>query len=412
MAASIVLLMLVVWSPEAGANEAPVVSNVQAVQRNDDSGFVDITFDLFDADGDAMTLQLFLSDDGGVTFPIECLSLTPPPGSSFTSGNNRSLIWDARADYPDYDGDYHVRVQADDGQSSPPPGTFVLIPAGSFTMGSPLDELGRHPDEQQHEVTLTRSFYVQTTEVTNQQYVAMAQFAYDNDPPLVTATSSSLQDNQDGSTQELLDLDSGYCEISFSGGVFTVDSGKENHPVKGVTWYGSACYCDWMSLQADLPKAYDHSGDWSCNAGDPYNAEGYRLPTEAEWEYACRAGSITALANGEITVLTCGYDPVLAEIGWYCGNDEGWPSPVAQKIDNAWGLFDMHGNLYEWCNDWYRTYGGDETDPIGSGSGDYRMIRGGHWNDYALYCRSAERDVGIPSSIRSHIGFRPVRSTF
>ncbi|MCP4545965.1 MAG: formylglycine-generating enzyme family protein [bacterium] len=392
------------------ANEAPVVSNVQVFQRTDGSGLVDITFDLYDADGDAMTLQLLLSEDGGATFPIECLSLTPPSGSSFSSGSNRSLIWDARADYPEHEGGYHVRVQADDGQSSPP-GTFVPIPAGSFTMGSPPDELGRSSNETQHEVILTTPFSMQNTEVTNQQYADMAQWAYDHDPPLVTASNSSLRDNLDGSTQELLDMDGFSCEISFSGGVFTVDSGMENHPVKELTWYGSARYCDWLSLQEGLPRAYDHGGNWSCNGGDPYSAQGYRLPTEAEWEYACRAGSTTAFANGEITELSCGYDPVLDEIGWYCGNADS-SHLVGQLITNGWNLSDMSGNLWEWCNDWYGSYGGDETNPTGLVSGSVRVLRGGSWDRDANRCRSAYRDAGSPYAGSLRRGFRPVRSIF
>ncbi|MCP4545967.1 MAG: formylglycine-generating enzyme family protein [bacterium] len=394
------------------ANTPPVISDVSSIQRVDDSGLVDITFDLFDADGDAMTLQLFLSEDGGATFPVECLLLTPPPGSSFTSGSNRSLIWDARLDYAGHEGEYHVRIQVNDSQYSPPD-TFVLIPAGGFTMGSPEDELGRDSDEVQHEVILTTSFSMQNTEVTNQQYAGMVQWAYDHDPPLVIASSSSLQDNLDGSTEGLLNLNDDDCMISFSGGIFIVDSGKENHPVMEVTWFGSARYCDWLSLIEGLPRAYEHSGDWSCNGGDPYGAQGYRLPTEAEWEYACRAMSTTAFANGPITYTNCSpLDSVLDVIGWYCGNHEGWTSPVGQKISNAWGLYDMHGNLYEWCNDWYGSYNGDETDPTGLASGDYRVIRGGYWYDGALLCRSACQGAYGPSFSSSSIGFRPVvRST-
>jgi len=283
---------------------------------------------------------------------------------------------------------------------------MVNIPAGSFVMGSPDSEPGHGGYETEHTVTLTNSFYMSETEVTNQQYADLAQWAYDNG--YCSSSSSSLTDNLDGSTQELLDLDDGHCEISFNGSTFTVDAGKENHPVKEVTWYGSVAYCDWLSLQEGLTRAYNHA-DWQCNSNAPYSANGYRLPTEAEWEYACRAGSTTAFANGQITDTFCN-DPVLDAIGWYCGNAGGWTHPVAELIPNAWGLYDMHGNLYEWCNDWYGSYSGDITDPVGASSGSYRVLRGGSWSYDAQFCRSANRDYFNPYSGNYVFGFRFVRS--
>lgn len=289
------------------------------------------------------------------------------------------------------------------------PDGFVLIPAGTFTMGSPAVEPGRSSDEVQHTVALTTPFYMSITEVTNAQYAALAQWALDHDPPLVTATSSSLQDALDGSTQELLDLDDEDCDISFSGGVFTVDTGKEDHPALEVSWYGSVAYCDWLSLQVDLARAYDH-GTWECNNHDPYDAQGYRLPTEAEWEYACRAGSETAFTNGEITNIECD-DPALEQIGWYCGNANDWTHPVGQLLANVFGLYDIHGNLVEWCNDWYGGYGGDVTDPAGPDSGTDRVLRGGSWSYDAENCRSAVRYDSVPDYTGFSYGFRPVRST-
>jgi formylglycine-generating enzyme required for sulfatase activity len=291
---------------------------------------------------------------------------------------------------------------------------FVLIDDGSFLMGAPEEELGTESDEHpQHTVTLTRSFYLQSTEVTNEQYRQMAQWAYDRG--YATATSSSLRDALDGSTQELLDLDGSYCEITFSNGTFGLrDAGygiNPDHPVKWVTWFGSAAYCDWLSLHAGLPRAYNHS-TWQCNGNSPYTAAGYRLPTEAEWEYACRAGSTTAFANGPITYIGCSpVDPVLNQIGWFCGNDQRWTSAVGQKSPNAWGLYDMHGNIWEWCNDFYSSYSsGPISDPVGPASGSYRMTHGGGWNFSARTCRSANRSWGNPDYSYDYYGFRPARS--
>jgi len=287
---------------------------------------------------------------------------------------------------------------------------FVLIPTGTFVMGAPDDELGSDADEwPQHSVTLTKDFYIQTTEVTNQQYRDMAQWAFDNG--YCTATESGLLDALDGSTQELLDLDGYACEISYSEGFFTIEPGKENHPVKEVSWFGSVAYCDWLSLQAGLPRAYDHS-NWQCDENNPYMAVGYRLPTEAEWEYSCRAGSSTGFSSGQVTNTECD-DPVLDEIGWYCGNAGESTHPVGQHLPNAWGVYDMHGNHWEQCNDWkddnyYDT--SPDTDPTGPGGGMSRVARGGSWHSVARACRSAARGSGPPDISQGDISFRPVRT--
>jgi len=288
------------------------------------------------------------------------------------------------------------------------PPDFILIPAGAFTMGSPEDEYGHSFNETQHAVTLTTPFYVSATEVTNQQYADLAQWAYDQG--YCTATSSSLQDALDGSTEELLDLD-GLCEISFSGGVFTVDPGKEDHPVLDVSWYGSVAYCDWLSLSEGLSRAYDH-GTWECNGHDPYNAVGYRLLTEAEWEYACRAGTQTPFHTGECldAGTEANYDGRYPYPGCPSGPYVSWPLPVGSYPANGLGLYDMHGNLYEWCNDWYGLYGGDEVDPPGPEAGSYRVVRGGYWDNNARNCRSASRRYYYHGSSYYYLGFRLARS--
>jgi len=284
---------------------------------------------------------------------------------------------------------------------------FAQIPAGSFTMGSPPDELGRDSNETQHTVTLTTPFEIFTTEVTNQQYAVLAQWAFDAGH--CTTTGSSLLDALDGSNTELLSLGDLDCEISFSSGIFTVDAGQEDHPVKEVTWYGAVAYCDWLSMLADLPRAYNHS-TWLCNGNAPYIAQGYRLPTEAEWEYACRAGSGTAFANGEITDTDCN-DPVLNEIGWYCGNADGWSQLVGQLIANDFDLYDMHGNIWEWCNDRYAGYGEDVIDPVGGSPNSSCVVRGGNWNYFAIGCRSACRLAFYPDTSYYSIGFRLAKSS-
>jgi formylglycine-generating enzyme required for sulfatase activity len=284
---------------------------------------------------------------------------------------------------------------------------FVFIPAVTFTMGSPTTEPERWDDEAQHQVTLTHGVYVQTTEVTNQQYRDMAQWAYDHG--YVTATSTFLYDNLDGSTQILKCLGSEYYEMTFSAGVFSCIN--PTHPVKYVTWYGSVAYCDWLSLQQGLTRAYDHS-TWQCNSGNPYTAAGYRLPTEAEWEYACRAGTQTPFNTG--SCLDAGteanYRGSYPYTGCPTGPYVGWTVPVGNYPANAFGLYDMHGNEWEWCNDWFSLYDGTVTDPVGPGAGSYRVFRGGSWAGYAQGCRSAVRLDEDPYLAIYYLGFRPVRT--
>lgn len=288
---------------------------------------------------------------------------------------------------------------------------LVLIQVGSFSMGAPEDEPGFLGDEALHPVTLTNNFQIYNTEVTNQQYADLAQWALEQGYCAITGTR--LYDNLDGSNLELMVMDEGEDgEISFNGSEFIIDAGLENHPVKEINWFGAASYCDWLSMKESLPRAYNHTDptSWKCNGGDPYAARGYRLPTEAEWEFACRAGSSSAFSGGNITETGCGHEPSLVDQGWYCGNADGWTHPVARLNPNAFGIYDMHGNVWEWCNDWYdNTYEDEEIDPVGPASRRYKALRGGGWSDAARRCRSASRRNPSPHlGINGRYGFRYV----
>ena len=231
--------------------------------------------------------------------------------------------------------------------------TFKLIPAGTFTMGSPTGEPGRFDDETQHTVTLTKSFYMQTTEVTQGQW-----------KKLMGSNPSS----------------------------FTTCG--EDCPVEKVSWDDAQAYIAKLNQRG----------------------EGiYALPTEAQWEYAARAGSTTAFYNGGITsypdMYDCNYDGNPNAIAWYCYNSDLETHPVAQKTPNAWGLFDMSGNVSEWCSDWYGDYpSGSVTDPTGPQTGIGRVQRGGNWGSAARRCRSASRLGGGPDDRYSYLGFRLARA--
>jgi formylglycine-generating enzyme required for sulfatase activity len=302
--------------------------------------------------------------------------------------------------------------------SIPPPPGMVQVPAGVFTMGDGEAYCG----VDQREVTLTRDFYLDQREVTNQEYMEAVQWAYDSG--YVTATATSVRDNLDGSTQELLDLDDEDCEIQFDGaGTFYLREAPSSyaqdaypggynpadHPVKEVTWYGAASYCDWLSLQEGLARAYQHTGNWACNGGDPYGAEGYRLPTDAEWEYAAQWDDERIYPWGDEA-------PDCSRANFYHTDFcVGWTSPVGSYPDApaSLGLSDMAGNVWEWCNDWHACDLGTSpaTDPTGPGSGTQSVLRGGNWIYSGADMRCASRDYGdTRDDSEYYSGFRTSRT--
>jgi len=254
------------------------------------------------------------------------------------------------------------------------PEGYVRVEAGTFTMGSPESEELREAGEAQHSVTLTRPFCLKATEVTQAEFEAVT--GYDNS---------------------------------------AADSCGETCPAEKVRWMEATAYCNQLSRSQGLPECYTCTGtieDLTLKcvpSGDPYACLGYRLPTEAEWEYAARAGTTTAIPPGELGLVGFCEATGLDGYGWYCGNAASGPKPVAQKAANAWGLYDMAGNVSEWCHDELGEYPtGAVTDPLGDGDGE-RVLRGGGYDSNPEACRSAARTSSLPGyAVESH-GFRPVR---
>ncbi|MFN8547073.1 MAG: SUMF1/EgtB/PvdO family nonheme iron enzyme [Candidatus Eisenbacteria bacterium] len=345
------------------------------------SGSVVVTYTVTDAQGDANDFAVsFWSADVG---PRAATLSATSAGSIDAQGHlvdvepgTHTFTWASVDDYALHSGAMRLemswvvggesvlRVARTDPfvlENGPPPpvGGFVLIPAGRFTMGSPFGELSRYNDETQHEVTLTRAFYLLDHEVTQAEWRE------------VTGTNPS----------------------HFAG---------DNRPVEGVSWFDCINFCNAKSDQDGLQRAYVVNGtDVSCD----FTKNGYRLPTEAEWEYACRAGTTTAFCNGGITNL--GADPNMDLIGWCFYNSHQVIHDVKTwKRPNAWGLYDMSGNEWEWCWDWYAVYSGAVTDPAGPASGSLRVSRGGGWDSGAQDCRSAYRSGADPNEHSHDLGFR------
>ncbi len=240
---------------------------------------------------------------------------------------------------------------------------MVLVESGTFMIGSPEDEQDRDADEGPvKQVTLTKNLYIGKYEVTQAQYETVM--------------------GENPAREHGIGL---------------------NYPVYRVSWFEAAQFCNRLSEMKGLTPVYTESGEWPANM----NANGYRLPTEAEWEYACRAGSNTRFYWGD--------DPNYTDIdnyAWYSFNSNNMSHEVGQKIPNNFGLYDMSGNLWEWCSDWYAgDYTNlDQIDPTGPDSDSNRVDRGGSWGNLPMELRSANRGRFDPLfDISSLVGFRVVR---
>lgn len=191
---------------------------------------------------------------------------------------------------------------------------------------------------------------------------------------------------------------------------------KPNNPVELVSWYDAAKFCNALSQMEGWQPVYTESRDWPTEI----NANGYRLPTEVEWEYACRAGTTTSFSFGD--ALECydtgsNYCEIADQYMWWCGNEiSGWLESVSKevglKLPNPWGLYDMHGNVWEWCNDWWcDPYDrGDQVDPINQSSISLKILRGGKWDENLWYCRSAFRYRHSAEITYYGFGFRVTRT--
>jgi len=330
----------------------PVVSNVRASQRSDGTGMVDVWYDLSSAAGPCM-VSLCFSNNNGVNWnvlPAQSL-LQGDYGNGITNGVNKHITWDAGRDRPQtYWPQTKAKVTASEtGQSitimlpGSVPLVMMRIPAGQFTMGSSYDPPWSSSSEAPaHTVNMSYDFYLGKFEVTQEQWWA-------------------IMGNNPSSHQ------------------------GAGLPVENISW---------NTIQTFITNL---------------NGLGYgtfRLPSEAEWEYACRAGSNTRWCFGDDEAQLTNY-------AWYSANSSSQTHPVGTKLANAWGLYDMHGNVYEWVQDWYHSnYTGAPTDGSAweSPTGTSRVLRGGNCIYSSSYCRSAYRYFYYPDYALSNFGFRLLRT--
>ena len=409
----ITTVLAAMWVTMAVAADVTVsVTNVVSRQRYPWNGLVDIDCEVVCSDP-ATNVNLYLSakdNAAGKSLPVRRVRLEG--ATAFTNalevkaGKHR-VTWDAGADAPNVvSGDVTIEVQALAGTGNylvidvsggpnaasypvsylgaEPQGgwgdeyktsniVMRLIQPGTFTMGSPDGEVGRDSDEVQHEVTISQPFYMGVFEVTQKQY----ELVMDSKP-------------------------------SYYKG--------DMRPVEYVSWNtirGNSSTYNWPNVKTVDSNTF--MGRLRAKTG----LDGFDLPTEAQWEYACRAGTTTALNNGK-DLKSQSHDSAMDEVGRYdynCnygllfadhkGGYDNNHTTVGSYMPNEWGLYDMHGNVWEWCLDWYGSYQVPaDPDPVGPASGSARVLRGGSWFYHAQYCRSANRHYPYPSYSNILYGFR------
>jgi len=246
---------------------------------------------------------------------------------------------------------------------------MVLVEKGSFTMGDTWGD-GSSDEKPTHKVTFTYDFHIGKYEVTFDEYDAFCE-----------ATGKSSADYENW--------------------------GKGSRPVINVSWNDAIAYCNWLSEKEKLPKAYDSKGNLLDKDGrvttDVTKVLGYRLPTEAEWEYAARGGKHNS------PYKYSGSDNV-SDVAWYNSNSGSKTQKVGNKAPNELGIYDMSGNVREWCSDWYGSYSSSaQTNPYNN-SGSSRVNRGGSWDYSATYARVASRNANSPTYASNNLGFRIART--
>ncbi|HRR32856.1 MAG TPA: SUMF1/EgtB/PvdO family nonheme iron enzyme [Kiritimatiellia bacterium] len=333
----------------------PVVSNVRALQRGGGSRLVDIRYDAADSDGDRLSVTVTLTDNGA---PVPAASLSGDVGAGVRPGSGKRIVWDAGADWSgNLSENVRATVTADDGRTPAVPQGMVRIPGGTNS--------GTDPDFGAYSLTV-EAFYMDATEVTKAKW----------DEVYVWAVAH------------------GY---SFA----NAGSGKAaNHPVHTVSWYDCVRWCNARSQKEGRTPCYNLS-TWACD----FAANGYRLPTNTEWAYAARGGqsgrrfpwgdTITHSQANYYSSSSYSYDvsPTRGYHPTYLTGGYPYTSPAGAFTANGYGLYDMAGNVWEWCND---------------SSGSYRLIRGGCWYDLAYSARCGFSLWSYPGFASYYYGFRAV----
>ena len=306
---------------------------------------------------------------------------------------------------------------------------MVFVPAGEFEMGDSFAE--GDPDELPVHTVYLSPYYIDKYEVTNGQYADSLNWAY-TQGGLIHVSGGVVYQYGSGNNYPYCATTGGsvYSRITWDGNTFIAIAGKEAHPITEVSWYGAVAYCNWRSTMEGMPLCFDLEA-WTCDFG----IGGYRLPTEAEWEKAAGWDSIleyhfrfgehtdgcgTGCLGGQRANYASSGDPFetgpypwTTPAGYYDGTSHG--GYQTQNAQSFYGCYDMSGNVWEWCYDWYSSthYSGcPEADPTGPTTGTHRVLHGGGWNSTPINCRSAKR-LAYPAATHGlDEGFRCVVGTW
>jgi formylglycine-generating enzyme required for sulfatase activity len=362
----------------ASAQAAPVVSNVRAAQRTG-THYVDIYYSVASTNS-PLTVYVAISADGGSTWNVPVFSVQGAVGPGVTPGNNLYIQWNAGADWPgQFSSQCMLRITADDGTAPSVPSGMVYIPAGPFQMGDTFNE-GNADELPVHSVYIS-AFFMDQFDVTRELWLNTYTWA----------TANGYQFDNAG---------------TFDGA---------NYPVRIINWYDAVKWCNARSEQAGLTPCYytDATQTNVYRGGDidlssscvNWTNSGYRLPTEAEWEKAARGGLAglrypwgNSISSTNANYLGC----------------VGSTTPVSSYAPNGYGLYDMAGNVWQLCWDWYdgnwyANFQATMDDTRGPTSPSIRALRGGSWNNVAGDTRCAHRDDVVPLNASYDIGFRCVR---
>ena len=282
-------------------------------------------------------------------------------------------------------------------------GAMRMIQAAgkAFTMGSPSTEAGHISNETQHVVTFTHDYWIKSIEVTQDEFQDVMGW----NPSSELCAECPVENV------------SWYDSVAYTNELTQRKGGTPCYVLEDVICEDTLAAGSYMNCMNDNQGGIESATVSLNGVSSVYDCTGFRLPTEAEWEYATRAGTQTVTYNGDPDpgLPQCQQpNAVLDPIAWFCGNS-GLAGPLASgtRTPNAWGLHDTLGNLLEWCHDWYAPYPGDVTDPEGPPSGPHRVIRGGYWANHAQILRTAFRFAGVFSfepGARGPLGIRPARS--